>query len=314
MLLGGVLALLVAQSFGRNVKTDAFFAAYGVYSVGLTFGQTFRLTAVSRLIDRRDTDPVSLLLGAVGVMALVLAVPMVVFAAPLARLLIAHDPSHIAPATLRILWIALAGQLLAAMLATVLAVRAAFVAIGLATLLAGLFSIATFVVTRSALGILAAAVGLTVSAIWLTAVFLGVLIRRGWRPVRQTRRAVGEMCRQAAGLTFASGIFIGTNLAYVVCVAIATRQGKGEATNFAYAYVLAAMLVAVTANVSAMVRSPSLMAGPSRAKNAAATGAATFRFTLILAGPVVAMALLVGTPVLVALLGAATARATCTRS
>jgi O-antigen/teichoic acid export membrane protein len=303
MLLGGVLALLVAQSFGKNAKTDAFFAAYGVYAVGLTFGQTFRLTAVSRLLRGSDGDPVSRLLGAVALMTLLLAVPMVLLADPLGRLLISNDPGHVAPQALRILWIALAGQLLAAMLATVLAVRAAFAAIGLATLFSGLVSIGTFLLVRSPLGILAAAVGLTASAIWLTAAFTGVLLRRGWRPARPTLDSAREMGSEAARLTFASGIFIGTNLAYVICVALATRQGKGEATLFAFAYVLAAMLVAVTANVSAMVRSPALIANPSRARNAAATGAWTFRFTLVLAGPVVAMALLVGKPVLSVVLG-----------
>jgi hypothetical protein len=63
------------------------------------------------------------------------------------------------------------------------------------------------------------------------------------------------------------------------------------------------MLVAITANVSAMLRSPAVIAGPSRARNAAATGAWTFRFTLILTGPVVAMALLVGSPILAIALG-----------
>ena len=303
MVFGGVLALLVAQIFGKNTKTDAFFAAYGVYAVGLTFGQTFRLTAVSRLVQARGAEPITRLLGAVVILALILGIPMVALADPLGRLLVTTDPGNVAPAALRILWIALTGQLLAAMLATVLAVRGRFVAIGLASLLSGFVSIGTFLLVESSLGIPGAAVGLAASAVWLTTAFALVLARTGWRPTLPTLRSVHEMALEAVRLAFASSIFIGMTLAYVICVAMAARQGRGEATLFAYAYVLAAMLVGVTANVTAMVRSPALVASRDRARDASAAGVWSLRFTLLLAGPVLAMVLLVGKPVIAAALG-----------
>ena len=37
MVLGGVLALLIAHFFGKSAETDAFFAAYGVYAIALVF-------------------------------------------------------------------------------------------------------------------------------------------------------------------------------------------------------------------------------------------------------------------------------------
>jgi len=303
MVLGGALALLVAQVFGKNAKTDAFFTAYGIYAVGLTFAQTFRLTAVSRLIQGDENESVTHMLGAVTLMALGLGIPMLVLANPVAKLLVTTDPGHIGPTTLRILWLALTAQLLAAMLATVLAVRAAFFVIGLAMLLSGLISVGVFLATYSALGIISAPVALAASALWLSTVFGVTLRRRGWRPMRPDLRAARRMSREASTLTVASAFFIGTNLAYVVCVSIAARQGKGEATLFAYAYVLAVALVAVTANVSAMVHSPALIASSSRAAGAAATGVSTLRFTLMLAGPVLGMALLVGRPLIGLALG-----------
>jgi ABC-type multidrug transport system fused ATPase/permease subunit len=303
MVLGGVLALLVAQVFGKNSKTDAFFAAYGLYAVGLTFGQTFRLTAVSRVLHSHERDPVSRLVGAVAVMALAVAIPMVALAGPLGGILVGKDPTHVAPGVLRILWIALAGQLLAALLATVLAVRGAFSTIGLATLASGFVSIVTFLALYSALGIRAAAVGLSASAVSLAVVFAIALVRRGWTPSLAGLGSPSGLVREAGRLTFASIFFVGTNLAYVACVALATRHRGGEATLFAYAYVGAAALVAVTANVSAMARSPAVVAGAERAQVAAATGVATLRLTLLLAGPVVGMALLVGRPVLELVLG-----------
>ena len=298
MVFGGVLALMVAQAFGKNAKTDAFFAAYGVYAVGLTFAQTFRLTAVSRLVRARGPETITRLLGAVAIMTLVAAVPMVALADPLGRLLVTADPGNVAPTALRILWVALAGQLLAAMLATILAVRGAFTVIGVATLLAGLISVGMFLLLEPSLGIAAASAGLVASAIWLTAVFGLTLLRAGWRPVSPTARFMRGTCSEAVRLLYASTTFIGVNLAYVICIAISARQGSGEVTLFAYAYVLGGVLVGITANVTAMVRSPTVVASADRTKEAAAVGVWSFRFTVVLAGPVLAMAMLVGRPVI----------------
>ena len=303
MVLGGVLALLIAQAFGKNAKTDAFFAAYGFYSVGLVFGQTFRLTAVSRLVRARNPATITRLLGAVAVMSIIAAVPMVALANPLGRLLVGTDPGGVAATALRILWIVLAAQLLAAMLATILTVRGAFRVIGVSMLLAGFLSVGTFLLLESPLGIAAAPVGLAVSAIWLMTVFAAVLLRTGWRPTALTLRSVRAMCSEAGRLLFGSAIFIGTNVAYVSCIAIAVRQGRGEATLFAYAYVLAGMLVSVTANVTAMVRSPAVVASSDRTNEAAAVGAWGFRFTVVLAGPVLGMTMLVGRPLIAFALG-----------
>jgi hypothetical protein len=191
------------------------------------------------------------------------------------------------------------------MLSAVLAARGAFAAIGLVTLAAGFISVGTFLLLAPAAGVPAAAVGLAASAVWLTGGF-GVSLRRtGWRPAALTVTLLRAMGHEAGRLAFASAFFIGSNVAYVVCVALSAREGEGEATLFSYAYVLAAMLVGVTANVSATMRAPSLVAGPDRAGRVAAAGVASFRFTLVLVGPVLAMAILAGGPVLGLALGSA---------
>jgi hypothetical protein len=183
------------------------------------------------------------------------------------------------------------------MLATALAVRGSFAAIGIGMLPSGIVSIGTFLLVRSHTGVTGAAIGLAAAAGWLTLVFGVTLLRAGWRPTPPTRASGVEMGVEARKLTFASATFIGNNVAYVVSVAVAARVGRGETTLFAYAYVLASMLLGVTANVTAMVRSPALLASSNRAEDAAAAGLWSFRFTLVLVGPVVAMAMLIGKPV-----------------
>jgi O-antigen/teichoic acid export membrane protein len=228
---------------------------------------------------------------------------MVGFAEGVGALLVDADPTEVAPDSLRILWIALVGQLLAAMLSTVLAVRGAFRAIGVATLLVGLISVGAFVLAEPGLGILAAPVGLAVGGAWLVAVLGAVVVRSGWRPRPPTVVAIRAMCAEAGRLAFASFFFLGTSLTYVIGIALAARQGPGEATLFAYAYVLAVILVGITVNVSGMVRSPGVVASAERTANAAEVGLWSFRFTVVIAGPALAMAFLVGKPVIGFVLG-----------
>jgi hypothetical protein len=295
MVFGGVLALLIAQFFGKSTETDAFFAAYGIYAVGLTFIQSFRLTAVPRLVAGGD-EMVTRQLGAVAIMTLALAIPMVVLATPVGGVVVERDPTGVAPEALRILWVALLGQLVAALLATALVVRGSYVAVGVATLLVGFVSVGTFFAVEGSAGIAAAPIGLAIAGIWLAAVLGATLVRTGWRPRAVDGAELRAMWTEAGHLTSASAFFFSASLVYVICVTFAARQGAGEATLFAYAYVLGAMLIGVTANVAAMVHSPGLVASSDRTSDVAGAGLQAFRFTLILGGPALAMLLLVGEP------------------
>ena len=301
MAIGAVLSLLVARAFGRDAETDAFFAAYGFYGVGVTLAHTFRLTAVPALVRAPGPETATRLLAAVGVVALAAAVPMLALAGPLGALLVENDPTGVAPDTLRILWLTLAGQLLAAMLATILAVRGAFTTIAVATLTTGFASLVVFAVLQGPVGIQAAALGLAATAVLLALALGGSLLRSGWRP-RWTKGV--SLATEAGRLSFASATFFAANFSYVICVAVAAHHGTGEATAFAYAFMLAIVLVGVTANVNAMVRSPSLVAGEDRSERTAETTVLSFRYTLVLIGPVLAMTLLVGEPVIEWALGA----------
>lgn len=298
MVLGAVLALLVAQRFGKTGETDAFFAAYAFYGVGITLVPAFRLTAIAPLVADRTNAAGTRMLGAVAVITLVMAIPMVVFAGTVGTALVESDPTGIAADTLRILWLTLAGQMFAAMLAALLAVRGAFVVIGVASLLAGVVSVSAFLLVAPALGILAAAVGLAASAGWLTACSLVAVLRTGWRPAHIDLAAVHGMFAEAGRLAYASATFFGATLLYLLSIAIAARLGEGEATLFAYAFMIANMLVGVTSNVTAMVRSPALLESDERSADVAAAGVWSFRFTVVLVGPVLAMTVLVGGPLI----------------
>ena len=303
MVLGGVLALLIAHFFGRSARTDAFFAAYGVYTVALVLAQTFRLTALPRLIGDPDGRVADSLLGAVALLALVAAVPMVLLAEPLGKLLVESDPGDVAAESLRALWPALAGQLVVGLLAAFLIVRGRFVVIAVGYLVGGLVSLAMLAVFQEEVGIQAVSLALGISVAVIAALFVLSLARAGWRPEPGAvldPRAAG---RQASDLVLASASFLAANLGFVICVAVASRDGAGEATIYAYAYFTAALLVATTAVSSAMVRSPKLLAVTERADATVVEATTTYRFTLVLVAPALGLIAVAGAPIADFLLG-----------
>jgi peptidoglycan biosynthesis protein MviN/MurJ (putative lipid II flippase) len=303
MVLGGVLALLIAHFFGKSARTDAFFAAYGVYAIALVFGQTFRLTALPTLVSDRDGSATDRLLAAVCLMSLTAAVPMVLLAGPVGDLLVEHDPSNTTAESLRALWPALAGQLVIGLLAAVLLVRNHFTVIGLGYVMTGVLSIAGFLALEGALGIQAVSVALGVSACSLAILFLATLWRAGWRPRLDRYVRLGSVVADSWRLLAASTSFVATNLGYVVCLAVASREGTGQATLYAYAYFSAALLVASTAVSAAMVRAPKLLSAEGPGRFTTANSVSTYRFTLVLVIPALAFAALAGQPVIDFVLG-----------
>ncbi|MBX5468833.1 MAG: hypothetical protein IRZ21_02940 [Thermoleophilaceae bacterium] len=313
MVTGGVLALLIAHILGKSAKSDAFFAAYGVAAVAIGFGQTFRFTALPRLADDPDGGATERLLAAVCVIALAAAVPMVVLAGPVGSLLVAHDPDGVAADSLRLLWIAVAGQLLGSMLAAILAMRGGFVAIGSGYVATGIVSVVAFLALEPLLGVYGVSVGLDIAAVLLSAVLATALLRSGWTPDwtgALRRRPVAAELRH---LVVASATYVAMNVGYVICVAVASRGGTGEPTLYAYAYFTAAILVAVTAASAAMVQTPELLSRARTAESTEASTLATYRVTLVVVLPLLALALLVGSPLASFVLGGSFDRADTTR-
>jgi peptidoglycan biosynthesis protein MviN/MurJ (putative lipid II flippase) len=303
MVLGGVLALLIAHFFGKSARTDAFFAAYGVYAIALVFGQTFRLTAIPMLVNDSDGTATDRLLAAVLLMSLAASVPMLLLADPIGKVLIANDPGSTAAESLRALWPALSGQLVIGLLAAVLLVRGRFAVIGFGYVMTGVLSIVVFLTLEGALGIQAVSVALGVSAWSLTILFLVTLVAVGWRPQLHHYLKLAQAARDSWRLLAASASFVATNLGFVICLSVASREGTGQATIYTYAYFSAALLVATTAVSAAMVRAPKLLSAEGPGSFSPANSVSTYRFTLVLVIPALALAAFAGKPVIDFVLG-----------
>jgi peptidoglycan biosynthesis protein MviN/MurJ (putative lipid II flippase) len=311
--LGGVLALLIAHFFGKTARTDAFFAAYGVYWVSLVFAQTIRLAAVPQLLSGKRDESADQLLASVIVLGLVALIPMVLLAGVLGPLLIEHDPLGVATDSLRTLWPALACQLIAGALAAILAVRGSFLTIGFGYILSGLISIGAFLILRSAAGIQAVPIALSLSGASLATLMAVRLISSGWHPTLLNYLRLRPVAEESRLLLLASGSFTATNLGFVLCLAIASRDGTGQATIYAYAYFAATLLVSMTAVSAAVVRTTKALSPSTNQALSWANSLSTYRFAIVIVLPALALASLFGKPIIELLLGDAFADADATR-
>ncbi|MGB3953662.1 MAG: hypothetical protein WBK99_11080, partial [Solirubrobacterales bacterium] len=259
MLMGGALALLMTQFFGKDDRTDAFFAAYGFYGVAVAFAQSLRLTALPRLIGLDGESQASRLLSATIVIGGLAAIPMIALAGPLGELIVDGDPTGRAATTLRELWPTLALQLLAGMFIAILVVRHVYVVVGALFAIASAISILGFVLLEPELGLSAVTVGLAMSALLLAVGLGAALLRSGWRFDWTTLPHPRRIIADGLWLTVASASAIVLNAGYLICVAVASREGTGVATDYAYAFFIIIFLLATTAMPAAMVRAPRLL-------------------------------------------------------
>ncbi|MFY9264175.1 MAG: hypothetical protein WAO61_01920 [Solirubrobacterales bacterium] len=303
MALGGVLALLIAHVFGKSDETDALFTAYGVYGIAVIFGQTLRLTAIPRIVGERDWEVTDRLVAAILVIAVLAALPMIVFAGPLGAVLAPNDPGNVAADSLRLLWPAVAAQLVIGLLAAVLVAHGRFGVIGGGYAISGVVSIAAFLSLYNSIGIKAIPVALDISGLSVVAMFSVSLVRAGWRPRIHDYLEIRAIAGDTVELAYASASLVANNLGYVISLAIAARLGAGEATIYAYAYFSAALLVAVTAVSAAMARAPGMLEHGDPAGMAAESAKSGYIFTLVVLAPVFALAAVIGPTVLDFLLG-----------
>ena len=240
MVVGALLALLVAALIGNNAETDGFFAAYGVYSLGVLLAQAARTTVLPRLLEGETRFGAldiyfggGLVLGAVAVFLLV---PL---GGVIAELVTGDlpDSAHDAARTaLLLLAPAVVAQLYAGLGAAMLAALDDFLSPGIAFLAGGAVSVAVFVAVEPALGVDGIGVGLLAGS-GVSAAVVGVaLARKGWRPSLDTFAGPRPMGRAAAVLVVASLPILISHVGYLITLSIGARIGEGVVTAFSYSY------------------------------------------------------------------------------
>jgi hypothetical protein len=262
-----VAGAILSRKFGHGVKTDGFFAAYGPYVALVLVASALRVVVLPQFARAQGEGRLG---REVGTWSLALAVPLVpavavALVAPhaLAGVLTGSSRGQ-HQAALLLPWLvpAAAAQVYAGVAASALAALDDYgtAALGFALgAVAGLAAIGALV----GHGVQAFGWGLALNGVVALAVPLAVLVRRrglGW-PEAGVAGRLRELAEGVA-LPFAlQGL-------YIIGYRFASGLGPGQPTTFSYAYLIAGLLVAVTATSVALVSSVPLARGgltPERA-------------------------------------------------
>lgn len=258
-----VAGAVVAQRYGHGTQTDGFFAAYAIYLVLVLAAQAFRLVVVPDLT--RAAGQGRLAIEARGYLAafLALAVPVsaaaILLRGPLGDTITGAAPpaaAHMASRTL--VWIVPAsfGQLLAAVAVSALAARGSYGVAAAGYAVGGVAALVVFLSLEGSHGLIALAWGVTCNSAIALGVPLVALGRIGGRS------AVGwhglDVLPRLWRLVRGTAVPLALQALYLIGLAYAADLGVGKPTILAYAYLLAATLVAATASSLSLVSSEPL--------------------------------------------------------
>lgn len=254
---------VLAQKFGRTAETDGFLAAYGVYLVLVLAAQSFRLVVVPDLTraaaDGNLGPETRAYLAAFALLAAVVSVAAGLLRHPIADAITGSLPDEAADVAARALVYlvpAAFAQLLAAIAASALAARDDYQLAAFSYAAGGVAGLVLFVVLADAHGTVALAWATVVNGAICAGVPLAALAAKGWLG---GGRAAGLQLRARLWRLFqGSTVPIAIQGLYLVCLRAAADHGEGSVTSFSYAYLIAAVFVAVTAASVALISSEPL--------------------------------------------------------
>jgi hypothetical protein len=247
-----VLGVILSRKFGHGVKTDGFFAAYGVYLALVLIAGSLRVVLLPRFANARTAGRLPQEVGtwSVGLAGPLAAVVLLSIAWPdgIARA-ITSSPSAREQAAALFPWIvpSAVAQIYGGLVASALAAYDDYASAAFGFAVGSIIGVAATIVLVGH-GIVAFGWGLALNGVISLAIPVVPLALRGGvgLPDAKPWRRLLEL-GDGVALPLALQGF------YVVAYRFASGLGTGEATTFSYAYLLAAFLVAVTAGSGALV-------------------------------------------------------------
>ena len=293
------VAAVLAQKFGRTAETDGFFAAYGVYLVLVLAAQSFRMVLVPDLTraaeDGRLASETWAYLATFALLATVVSVAVGLLRHPLADAITGSLPdeaSDVAARALVYLVPAAFAQLLAALAASALAARDDYEVAALAYGAGGVAGLVVFVALADAHGAVALAWATVVNGAVCAGVPLAALLLRGH--LRGGLAGGLRLGQRLWRLLEGSAVPVAIQGLYLVCLRVAADLGVGSVTSFSYAYLIAAVFVAVAAGSVALISSAPLTRRGVDAEAGAAHVVHASWLSLALVAPAAGVFVLVG--------------------
>jgi O-antigen/teichoic acid export membrane protein len=247
-----VLGVILSRKFGLGVKTDGFFAAYGVYLALVLVASSLRVIVLPRFVEARTARRLGREVGtwAAGLAPVLLAIVLAAIVWPDGIVhLLSSSPSARDQAAALLPWIvaSAAAQILGGIVASALAALDDYdwAAFGFA-----FGSVIGVVVTIAFIGhgVIAFGWGLAVNGALTLGIPLAALAWRGGVG-RPDDRGWSRLLQLGEGVALPFAL----QLLYVIALRYASGLGTGRGTTFSYAYLIAAFLVAITAASIALV-------------------------------------------------------------
>jgi O-antigen/teichoic acid export membrane protein len=299
----------LAHKFGRNVRTDGFMAAYGVYLVLVLGAQAFRMVVVPDLTRAEEEGRLGPEFRAYCIAFLCIAVPATLVTALFAGFFgelvtgrLPHVSAVVAADALPWLIPAAFLQLLAALAASALAARNSYAPAALAFALGGIAGLVFFVIAADTHGIVSLAWGLTLNGAVAVSVPAVVLLMRGSR-VRRHRDVPLRLRYRLWQLLYGAAVPLAVQGLYLIALRFAAGTGEGNVTSLSYAYLLAGMFTSATAFSLSLIATAPLTRRGLDTESAAAHVVNSAWVSLALVGAAAGLVALVGGRVVTAFLG-----------
>jgi O-antigen/teichoic acid export membrane protein len=306
---GALAGAFLAHKFGRNLETDGFLAAYGVYLVLVLGAQAFRMVVVPDLTRAEVEGRLGAEFRAYVLAFLAVAVPAtiltVVFADLFGELVTGRLPetsAEVAASSLPWLVPAAFLQLLAALAASALAARDSYLPAAAGFAVGGIAGLVFFVVAADAHGLVSLAWGLTLNGVVAVALPAAALLLRGSR-VRRHRNVPLRLRFRLWQLLYGAAVPLAMQGLYALALRFAAGTGEGSVTSLSYAYLLAGMFTSATAFSLSLIAAAPLTRRGVDADSAAEHVVHSAWISLALVGAAAGLVALVGGRVVTALLG-----------
>ena len=258
--------LILARKFGHGVKTDGFFAAYSVYLALVLVANALRVVLLPRFARAEAEGRLAREVSSWTLALAVILVPMVVVSIAashaVASALTGGPKVYFAAELLPWLVAAAAAQVFAGVAASALGAVDDYGTAALGFALGGVAGLVAIVALIDH-GVVAFGWGLMLNGVVALAVpGVVVIARRGLGGLD------GDVLARLAALGEGVALPFALQGLFVIGTRFAQGLGNGPATTFSYAYLMAALLVAVTATSFALVSSVPLTRGDLTAERA----------------------------------------------
>jgi putative peptidoglycan lipid II flippase len=299
----------LAHKFGRNIETDGFMAAYGVYLVLVLGAQAFRMVVVPDLTRAEAEGRLGSEFRAYAIAFVAIAVPATVLAAGFSEfwgeLITGRLPKESALVAADALPWLIPGafaQLLAALVASALAARDSYLPAAAGFALGGIAGVVFFVLAADEHGLVSLAWGLALNGAVALAVPAAALFFRGGR-VRLHRGVPLRLTYRLWRLLQGAAVPLAVQGLYLIALRFAAGTGEGNVTSLSYAYLLAAMFVSATAFSLSLISAAPLTRRGIDAESAADHVVHTAWISLALVGGAIGLVALLGGRIITAALG-----------